>query len=869
MARVRSVSSYEVTMLSAGWQLATTPPGAMRDPVDLEAARPDWIAARVPTTAAATLSAAGNWSLDDGVDLDGLDVWMRTTLPAADGGDRRLRFDGLATLCDAWLDGAHLLRSENMFVSRSVDVTGRSGELLLRFASLARDLERKRPRPRWKAPLISHQQLRWHRATLFGRLRGWWPAVAMTGPWRPVALERRARVSIDRCDLRTRLEERDGIASVALSAHALPIDAPPSTTLASRALPSNALSAGVRSADPLAAAPILRGELSIGSATCELRLRPAPAGTVVLEGELRLPAVAAWWPSTHGEPALYPARVRLWIGSETEPVEVDLGRVGFRRVEVDAGGGGFALRLNGTRIFARGSNWAPLDLLQPGGDEAAYRGPLTDARDAGMNLLRVPAHFPYEADAFFDLCDELGLLVWQDFAFANLDFPIDDPAFAASVREEVRCQLDRLQAHPSLAVLCGGSDAYQQPAMLGLPQGAWKSELFESVLPAEVAALCPDTPYVPNSPSGGALPFRPDTLAAPYYGVGAYRRPLEDARRSEVRFATECLGFGNVPARATHDRLLGQGVDLFQWSEWKRRIPWDVGASSDFDDVRDYYLAALYRVDPVELRSSDFDRYLQLSSAASGEAMEAVFAEWRRGRSTCRGGLVWLHRDQIDGTRFGVTDSQGHPKPAWWFLQRAFRPRAIFLADEGLNGLRVHAINDRGAPLQGSVELTAFRGAAVVESGRKELTIAPHAEVELESDALLPRFIDITYAYRFGPPAHDLVTAALRDAAGEVLSEAFYFPLGRPCERRGDLGLTARTRPLPDGCVELALATVRHAQSISLEVEPPETRLEDNWFHLRPGAERRIRLRPPSGARVRGHALALNAELPVRFAETT
>jgi beta-mannosidase len=536
-------------------------------------------------------------------------------------------------------------------------------------------------------------------------------------------------------------------------------------------------------------------------------------------------------------------------------------------VEVDESGGGFALRINGARVFARGTNWTPLDASQPGGDDAAYRRPLTDARDAGMNLLRAPANFPYEADAFYDLCDELGLLVWQDFAFANFDFPIDDPEFAASVRDEVHGQLDRLQAHPSLAVLCGGSEAYQQPAMLGLPRESWHSALFESVLPEEVAALCPAVPYVANSPMGGSAPFRPDTGIANYYGVGAYRRPLEDARRSEVRFAAECLAFANVPARSTLDRLLTEGVNLFQWSEWKRRAAVDAGASWDFDDVRDHYLAALYRVDPVELRSSDFDRYLQLSSATSGEVMEATFAEWRRGRSACRGGLVWQHRDLIDGARFGVTDTRGHPKPAWWFLRRAFRPRAIFLADEGLSGLRVHAFNDGGAPLHGSVELTAFRGAAVVESAARTVTIAPHGEIELESDALIPRFVDITRAYRFGPPAHDLVAATLRDAAGEVLSEAFYFPLGRPCERRGDLGLTARTRPLADGSVELTLATVRHAQSIALEVEPPETRLEDNWFHLRPGAERRLWLRPPAGARLRGYALALNAELPVRFSE--
>src|SRR5262249_54005637 len=130
------------------------------------------------------------------------------------------------------------------------------------------------------------------------------------------------------------------------------------------------------------------------------------------------------------------------------------------------------------------------------------------ARAAGMNMIRVGGTTAYPDAGFFDLCDELGILVFQDFMFANMDYPSDDPSFCAQVEQEVRGLLAELAQRPSLAVLCGGSEVEQQAAMLAMPEELQKNALFYELLPRLCGELAPGIPYVPSSPTGGELPFQ-------------------------------------------------------------------------------------------------------------------------------------------------------------------------------------------------------------------------------------------------------------------------------------------------------------------------------------------------------------------------
>jgi beta-mannosidase len=823
--RAHSVSGHRHAAIEA-WQVCATPSGAVADPAALERAGLSFVTASAPTTAAAAARAAG-WSLDGPPRrFDAEDWWFRARLPGATGevaptDELALVFEGLATVADVWVDGVPLLSSDNMFLRHERTLTGgaaRAGaELVVRCRALDGLLAAKRPRPRWRAPMIENQQLRWFRTTLLGRTPGWSPPAAAVGPWRPARVERRRGLVVEELRLDVGIEDdgRRGRVEVACRLRAL------------GPRPERVELVLERAGHTHAAALTGDGER--------------------WTGRLDLRAPALWWPHTHGEPATYEAR--LVAGNSV----VELGLVGFRSVAREEP---FRLRVNGVPVFCRGACWTPLDPVRLAADGPATAAALAQACDAGMNMLRVGGTMVYESDDFYRLCDELGIMIWQDFMFANMDYPEDDHVFVAGAVEEATQQLERLTGRPSLAVLCGNSEGEQQAAMWGAARERWSPRLFHETLAELSRARRPDVPYWPSSAHGGAFPHQADVGTTSYYGVGAYLRPLEDARRAEVRFATECLAFANVPEPRG---LPGGPAVRAHHPAWKARTPRDLGAGWDFDDVRDHYVERLTGVDPLALRATDHDRYLALGRAVTGEVMERVFGEWRRARSTCGGGLVWFLRDLWTSAGWGLVDAAGVPKSAFFACKRAFQPVALHVSDEGGNGLALHVTNDRSEPLAGTLEVALYRaGEIAVGRASRAVEVAPRAALELPAAALFDGFLDLAYAYRFGPPPHDLVVAALRDAAGDVRARAFHFPLGLPASREPDVGLAAEARPAAFGAL-LVLRARRFAQSVAIDVEGFEP--ADAYFHLAPGEERAVPLRRLSGdAPPRGTVQPLNAE---------
>ena len=336
--------------------------------------------------------------------------------------------------------------------------------------------------------------------------------------------------------------------------------------------------------------------------------------------------------------------------------------------------------------------------------------------------------------------------------------------------------------------------------MLGLDSRLASGPLYGELLPELIAAAGVDAPYVPSAPWGGDLPFRPDKGVANYYGVGAYLRPLEDARRADVRFAAECLAFANVPDESGLTGLGGGSVPAVHDPAWKAGTPRDVGAGWDFDDVRDHYLASVYAVDPVNLRSVEPERYRELSRAVTGEVMAEVLGEWRRAESACAGALVLWLQDHRPGAGWGVLDHRGEPKVAYYHLRRALAPIAVWSTDEGLGGIVAHVANDTGASVHATLRISLYRaGGQLVDEARTALELPPRSTVARNVEALLGRFVDISAAYRFGPPAQDLIVLSLeRERAGrlELLSQAFRFPVGRPLQRQSadQLGLAGEFR---------------------------------------------------------------------------
>jgi beta-mannosidase len=585
---------------------------------------------------------------------------------------------------------------------------------------------------------------------------------------------------------------------------------------------------------------ILDVDAPVGAAV-ELR---GPTG--VVRGEAGTPLVvsdvATWWPHTHGAPALY--RVSVELADDL----LDVGAIGFRSIAPGPVGhdierDGLDLHVNGVRVFARGAVWTPADPVAL--TDAAARPLLERARDAGFNMVRVPGTSTYESPSFHDACDELGILVWQDLMFANFDYPFSDDAFRRTIEDEVRTVVHDIGGRPSTAVLCGGSEVEQQVAMLGLDPSLARDPLLGDL----VAAADLGIPFVPSAPCGGDLPFRPGVGIANYYGVGGYRRPLSDVRLAGVRFAAECLALANVP----------DGVDPLA------DPPRDAGASWDFADVRDHYLGELYAVDARQLRTDDVDRYTIVSRTVSGAVMEHVFGDWRRAGSGCGGGLVLWFRDLRPGCGWGVLDVHGQPKVAYHHLRRALAPVAVWTTDEGLGGIDVHIANDGPEPLDATVRVALYRDREqLVDGGDTSLVVAPHATTSVGVEAILGRFADVSYAYRFGPPSHDLVAVTL-ESGGAILGTAVREPLGRriAVETAEQLGLSATARR-HDAAMAIELTCTRFVDG--LRVAAPGFEPSDDAFPLLPNTTRTIILRGDDGAPWSGatvHAVNLDGSLEI------
>ena len=839
------VDGHDVVPLDRGWVASSAPPGGDVDQIRSGTGL-SWLPARVPGTAAAVLADAG---LPIG-DLDAEDWWFKTTFAATapePGEEVALCLGGIATLAHVHLNGAPLLSSDSMFERHEIDISGRLGsdnELTIQCQALGPELVvPRKPRARWRTRVVADGGLRWFRTMLLGRAPGFAPGPPAVGPWRPIWLERRRDVVVERLHLDPRLDGDDGVLAVDLAVRMLGGRTTRSATL----------------------------EIDGPTGSARARLDVRGDGVLVrIGGTIQIPDVDPWWPHTHGDPSLYTARVMLDVGDHT--VSVDAGRVGFRTLTAgptadhDIVRDGLDLHVNGVRVFARGALWTPIDPIGLAPSVELLRAALGTVRDGGMNMLRLPGTGAYETVAFHDLCDELGILVWQDLMFANLDYPFEDAGFLQTAEREVRSAIvDDLSGRPSLAVVCGNSEIEQQVSMLGLDPALGRGDFFEKLAPGIVAASGADAIYVPSTPTGGALPFRPDHGIANYYGVGGYRRPLEDARRSSVQFAAECLAFANVPDEAVTDDLLsGLTADIFDDPRWKAGVPRDVGSDWDFDDVRDHYLAACFGVDAAELRRADPDRYLELSRAVSGEVIAEVFGEWRRAGSPCGGGLVLWLRDLVPGAGWGVLDHRGSPKVAYHHLRRILAPTAVWTTDEGLGGILIHAANDQPREVTARLRAALYRDLEHLVWGASEVvSLPPHGSLDRDVETLLGRFVDAGWAYRFGPPGHDAVVVTLEQAGDEgsqPLSQSFRFPAGRPllAETPAQLGLQARARVAPDETVQLEIRSRRLAYGVRIHLDG--VRPSDDAFSIEPGHGRVITLDRPLTARdlAGGTVTALN-----------
>ena len=818
--------------LDDNWELVQTDPESFADPSALQEGDLVWQPAIVPGTVAQSFSALDK-NNDIPINFDDKDYWYRCRFKAGNY-ENVLIFDGLATLADVWLNGKKILSSNNMFVRHKLDVSDSikdSNKLVICFRSLNHALRQKRPRPKWKTRLITNQQMRWFRTTLLGRIPGWSAAPAAVGPWRAITLTTTDTISVDDVVIKTATDGKTG--TIAVSIDVSEINKP------------------------------LEAKLLIDDHSVSLA-EQSSGSKKYLSAKLKIDNVKLWWPHTHGEPCLYPASLELEIDGHAQKLTLD--PVGFKITELKDPQNSFVVLVNNEKIFCRGACWTINDLESLTGSIDKLRQTLSLMRDAGANMIRIGGTMVYEQQAFYSLCDELGIMVWQDFMFANMDYPVGDDGFHQSVKTEVTQVLQRLRKHPCVSVYCGNSEIDQQAAMLGMDKTAWRSKLFSTVIPDLCAEHHSDIPYVASTPMDGTLPFHVNQGLSHYYGVGAYLRPVTEVRQHDVRFTSECLGFANIPIAKTRNKVLSGDLPVTHDPRWKARTPRDSGTGWDFEDVRDHYLKTFYGVDPVNLRCFDSERYMALSEAVTGEVMARVFAEWRSTHSQCNGGLVWFLKDFWPGAGWGIIDGLCIPKACYYYLKRSWQPVAVLLTNETINGADIHVVNESKQAFDAVLELVLLQDDhIVIASGSTEITIDSGEKQCYQADSLLGAFYDVTYSYRFGPARHNIVAARLKSDTGDILSEDFLFPQSSEPTIRNQVNLkaTAIETEINTYALEIISDTFMH----TVNLETPGYIADANFFHLLPNHKKTITLQPDVShtSTLKGFVGALNLPEPVRI----
>ena len=543
-----------------------------------------------------------------------------------------------------------------------------------------------------------------------------------------------------------------------------------------------------------------------------------------------------WWPAGYGEQPLYTVEVTLKKNGGI--LDSWKRRIGLRtmtvRREKDEWGESFCHCVNGLDIFAMGADYIPEDNLLPRVNRDRTRRLLEDARAAHMNAIRVWGGGYYPGDDFYDLCDEMGILVWQDFMFACAAYDLTEE-FEQNVCAEFRDNIRRLRHHASLALWCGNNEIESF-----VPYGMWVDnkkliadyiKLYEYILPKLVKEEDPQTFYWPSSPSSGGSfdePSDENRGDNHYWAVWHGLKPFTDYRNHVFRYASE-FGFQSFPCMATIESFT-EPEDRNVFSYVMEKHQRNASANGKIAE----YLSQTY------LYPSSFDRFVYASQLLQAQAMQYGVEHWRRHRGRCMGTLIWQLNDCWPVTSWASIDYYGRWKALHYYEKRFFAPVLISCEEEGTLTQDPN-VNAEPYPLKKSARLNVsnetreeFRGlvrwslrrpdASVIREGSCAVTVPALSAVWLEKMDFSDQDTRGCYfAY------------SLEDEAGCPAGSGTVLFCAPKHFRFEDPKLKARAEG------DLVTVTAQaYARSVEIQCGP-DTVLEDNFFDMNAGT-RRVRI---------------------------
>ena len=730
--------------------------------------------------------------------------------------------DGLDTVATVRLNGREVARTDNMFVGHRWNVKpllrAGSNEIQVHFGSAMRYIRATRPehRPRevndpvGRCTVIRKQQCQ------FGW--DWGPRFVTAGIWRDLRLEgwtgnRVASVRV------TQVHGSDGRVVLRL------------------------------------APELARPE---AASVCRWRLTLEPK--VVAEGrgrEIVIERPRLWWPNGLGEQPLYHLEVVV-----TRPDGAVLGtwarRLGLRTIvldrHADQWGESFQFVINGRPVFAKGANWIPAHSFVAGLTRADYERDLQSARDVHMNMLRVWGGGIYESEDFYDLCDEFGLLVWQDFMFACTLYPAD-PAFLASAQAEAEFQARRLRHRACLALWCGNNEvpACNVEDLASHPR--WLADyeaLFHRALPAVLAATDPITPFWPSSPWRGDLDLghaagerRGDTH---FWDVWHARKPVKDYEKYAFRFTSEfgMQSFASAETQAgfcppADANVFGPTMTNHQKNRFGNQIILD-------------YVSRQYRF------PRDQDALVFLSQLNQAECMRVGVEHYRRNMPRCMGALYWQLNDCWPVASWSSLEFSGRWKALHHLARRFFAPALVSAQVPGeeetitsnyrrtsVREVHLYTVYDAPEPARGELRwaLCHFDG-RVLRHGRHRVRLHPGESVRQQT-------LDLAAPMAKHGRDNLYLRVALEIGGGRVSEDTVFLTSPRFLALpRARTRVTVRTLASTRATLTFVSPVFQHR--FAFDLPGIAHRSSDNYFELYPREPKTVTVefaRPLTAARLR------------------
>lgn len=736
-----------------------------------------------------------------------------------------LEMDGLDTYADVFLNGALILRSDNMFVGHKVQVKPvlRKGvnRLLVRFRSPVKEVLPQLQTNGFDYP-ASNDHSPW-RTSVYTRKApysygwDWGIRLATCGIWRPVRL-----VFSDVARIEDYYVCQDAVTQAKADVdNRLEINNVTSSTV------SALLKVDYHYSD---------------SDTKEIRkhieLRPG-ANTVSLPVSIENPHL--WMPNGWGEPSLYKFTASLSVdGVEIAKQERN---VGLRTVRVvmddDEHGKSFYFVVNGKPMFAKGANFIPDDALLPNVTQERYKRIFEDVKAANMNMLRVWGGGIYEDDEFYDEADRNGILIWQDFMFACSSYP-HDPLFVGRVESEAEYNIKRLRGHASLAMWCGNNEIYEAMRYWGW-QRKYSAEafaemergynvLFRELLPQMVERLDNGRFYMHSSPYEANW-GRPDswkTGDSHNWGTWHGRKPFESFDTDVPRFMSE-YGFQAFPEMKTIRTFAEEKDFELESPVMNAHQKADIGNALIRQTMRLYYRVP-----------EKFEDLVYVGLVLQGQGIRHGIEAHRRNRPYCMGSLFWQLNDSWPVVSWSGIDYYGNWKALMYQSKRAFAPILINAVKEG-DDLCVYLVSDELQDHDGvrlDVELMDFDGKVHGKWTQSGMLAANSSVLFMKkrADELQGRL----------SAANSLLHFTMKAKNGATLADdVFYFAYPKD-QKLPEANIETSVRRRGDA-IEMTLKTDKLARDIFVEVPVQGVRFTDNFFDLLPGQRKKITITSPEG----------------------